>query len=75
MSDRKVQARYSKDGGYNFSNWKERSLGELGEHQDRTRVVFRRCGVARQFCWDIEVSSPIKATLIAAYGDIEQLAN
>jgi hypothetical protein len=75
MSDRKVNVRYSKDGGYNFGHWKERSLGELGEFQDRTRVVFRRCGQARQFQFEVEVSSPIKATLIAAYGDIEQLAN
>lgn len=75
MGDRKVRARYSTNGGYDYSSWKERSLGELGEHQDRTRVIFRRCGAARQFAWDIEVSSPIKASLIAAYGDMEQLAN
>lgn len=75
MSDRKVNIRISKDGGYNFGNWKERSLGELGEFQDRVMVVFRRLGSARQFQADIEVSSPIKAPIIGAYGDIEELGS
>lgn len=75
MSHRKVKVRYSKDGGYNFSNWKERSLGELGEHQDRVRVIFRRMGQARQFQFEIENSTPVKGAFLAAFGDVEQLAN
>lgn len=75
MSDRKVRVAFSKDGGYNDQNWKERSLGELGEYQDHAQPTFRRCGTARQFQATIEVSSAIKAPLIAAYGDIEKLAN
>lgn len=74
MSDRKVKVRISKDGGHNQGNWKECSLGELGEYQDRTNVVFRRLGIAKQFQFDIEVSSPIKASVLAAYGDIEVLS-
>lgn len=75
MTDRKVRVRISKDGGYNYGNWKERSLGLLGWFQDRVRVVFRRNGVSRQFQFDIEVSSPIKAPLIGAVGDTQELAN
>lgn len=75
MSDRKVRVAFSKDGSYNNQNWKERSLGELGEYQDHPQPTFRRCGTARQITATIEVSSPIKATLIAAYGDFEVLAN
>lgn len=73
MTDRKVKVRVSKDGGHNYTNWREHSLGELGEYQDRTNVVFRRLGIAKQFQFDIEVSSPIKASVLAAYGDIEAL--
>lgn len=75
MSDRKVRVAISKDGGHNDQNWKERSLGELGEYQDHAQPTFRRLGVARQFSATIEVSSPIKASLLAAYGDYEELAN
>lgn len=73
MSDRKVKVRRSKDGGHNYGEWKEHSLGELGEYQDRVNVTFRRLGIGKQFQFDIEVSSPIKASVLAAYGDIEAL--
>lgn len=73
--DRWVRVRVSRDGGHNWGNWRQMSLGQLGEYQDRVSVAMRRWGVARQFCFDIEVSSPIKASLLAAYADYEQLGS
>ncbi len=71
MSDRYVNVRISTDGGHNWSNWREMSLGELGQFQ--TRVTYRRFGLARQFVFDIMVTSPIRADLIAASAQIEQV--
>lgn len=71
MSDRYCKIRYSKDGGYNWSHWRTVSLGELGEYQDRTRLRFRRLGMARTFIFDIEVSSPMRSDLLMAVAQIE----
>lgn len=37
-----VQMRYSNDGGYNWSSWQTRSVGQIG--QFGLRVVWHRCG-------------------------------
>lgn len=60
---RVVQFRYSKDGGHNWSGWVTRSLGEVGEFQKRVRAY--RFGQGRQWVFDIKVTSPVKADLIA----------
>lgn len=64
MSDRKVLFRYSKDGGNNWSGWVERSLGEVGDFQKRVRRY--RLGQGRQWVFDVRVTSPVKADLLAA---------
>lgn len=64
MSDRKVFLCYSDDGGRNWSNWRERSLGETGEYNKRIR--FNRLGSFRERIWRIRVSSPVKRDIIAA---------
>jgi hypothetical protein len=69
VSDRKVQVCMSKDGGHTWGNWRETSLGELGEY--RTRARFRRWGHGRQFVMKVRVTSPIKADLMTCYGEIE----
>lgn len=63
MTDRKVLFRYSRDGGHNWSGWVERSLGEVGEFQKRVRRY--RFGQGRQWVFDIRVTSPMKADLLA----------
>lgn len=63
MSDRKVMFRYSKDGGNNWSNWFERSLGEVGAFQQRVRAY--RFGQGRQWVFDIKVTSPMQCDLLA----------
>lgn len=64
MTDRKLTLRVSKDGGRNFGNAKERSLGELGEY--RKRVVFTRLGQQRTASVAIRVSSPIDVSIMGA---------
>lgn len=66
---RKVEICYSKDGGYNWSNWREYSLGELGEYSRRIRI--NRLGRGRQWVFKIRVSSPVKRDLYGAVAYIE----
>ncbi len=62
-NDRLVDIRYSKDGGRNPSNWKQRSLGEVGDFLKRVRV--RRVGQGIHWVFDVRVTDPIRADLIA----------
>lgn len=64
-----IDLRYSKDGGRNWSDWKQRSLGEVGDFVKR--VTFRRLGQGRQWVFDIRVTDPVRADLIAASMQIE----
>lgn len=64
----KVTLSTSKDGGRNWSNEKERSLGEVGEY--RKRIQFTRLGQGRQMVVRVRVSSPVKATLLGATAQI-----
>ena len=68
MSDRKVQVSVSKDGGHNWSDWRECSLGEVGQY--RRRCVFRRFGIARQLAIRVRVTSPVQASLMGAVAEI-----
>lgn len=38
MTDRKVLLRYSRDGGHNWSGWRQRSLGAMGEYERRVQL-------------------------------------
>lgn len=69
MSDRKVLVAVSRDGGHNWSDWRESTLGEIGEYQKRVR--FRRFGQARQFVMKVRVTSPIRADFHGAVLDVE----
>lgn len=68
-NDHFVRVRYSKDGGRNWSNWKERSLGQLGHYQQRVKLM--RLGRGRQWVFEIEVSSPRKSDLLGAVVTME----
>lgn len=59
-----VDFRYSKDGGRNWSHWRTRSLGELGDFQKR--VQFNRLGQGRQWVFEVRVTDPVKRDLLAA---------
>jgi hypothetical protein len=69
-TDHYVEVRYSKDGGRNWSNWKRRSLGAIGEYQKRIKL--KRMGVARTWVFDIKVSSPRKRDLLGAVVTVER---
>lgn len=60
---------YSKDGGRNWSNWKYRSLGEIGEYTKRVKVG--PVGQALDFRLRIRVTDPIKAHLLAVSANVE----
>ena len=59
-----VDLRYSKDGGNNWSNWRKIPLGETGDFVKRVQA--RRLGMGRQWVFDIRVTDPVKADLMAA---------
>jgi len=73
MNDRKVTLQYSRDGGRNWSNGKERSLGEIGEY--RKRVRFHRLGTHVQYVVKFRTSSPIKATVLGAVAQVTPASN
>lgn len=63
-SDFKAILSYSDDGGYTFTDFREASLGALGNYRDR--VQFLRLGSFRSRIWDIRVSSPVQRDLMGA---------
>lgn len=59
-----VDFRYSTDGGHNWSDWRQCSMGDTG---DFTQILeMRRFGQGRQFVFDIRVTDPVKADIMAA---------
>lgn len=59
-----IQIRYSKDGGRNWSAWRERDLGEVGDFMKRVKCL--RLGQGRQWVFDIKTTSPVRCDLLAA---------
>lgn len=64
-----VSIRYSKDGGRNWSGWKQRSLGDVGDFVKR--VTCWRLGRGRQWVFDIMVTGPVRADIVSAGIQIE----
>lgn len=62
--DPQVMLRYSNDGGNNWSNWQQRSLGQIGAFNQR--VVWHRCGQARDRCWQVRITDDVACDLIGA---------
>lgn len=56
--------RFSDDGGYNWSSWKERDLGAIGQYMKKVKVT--RGGEFVHRTYQIAVSSPVKRDLLAA---------
>ncbi|ASL01759.1 hypothetical protein [Xanthomonas citri] len=69
LADHKISLEYSDDGGYNWSNKRERSLGAEGEYFQRVR--FNRLGSFRQRVVRISTSSPADTDLMGAVAYIE----
>ncbi|QTX28706.1 hypothetical protein C5H23_11325 [Xylella fastidiosa] len=60
---RTVLLRYSKDGGCNWSAWVARDLGDIGVYQKRVRRY--RLGQGRRWVFDIRITDPVVANLLA----------
>lgn len=65
----KVVLQYSDDGGRNWTNWREGSLGALGAYAKRIR--FHRLGASRQRVFRIRCSDPRRRDLLSASVTVE----
>ena len=62
--DAAIRMQYSDDGGYNWSNWVQSSIGYEGQY--RQRVVFTRLGKTRQRVFRVKCSSARKRDILGA---------
>ena len=66
-TDPQIMMRFRDDGGL-WSNEKWRSIGALGNY--RTRIIWRMLGRSRDRVYEIKITDPVKAVVIAAYLDV-----
>lgn len=59
-----IDVRYSKDGGRNWSDWRKLDMGSTGDFVKTLRM--NRLGMGRQWVFDIRVTDPVRADLMAA---------
>lgn len=64
-----VDFRYSKDGGHNWSAWRQKDLGETGSFVKR--IEMWQFGQAQQWVFDIRVTDDVKADLLGAVTQLE----
>ena len=67
--DSEVEIRYSKDGGWNWSDWYAMPYGRTGQFQQRLRR--RQLGAGRHWVFHIRVADAVNADLLAASAEIE----
>lgn len=65
IDNAKIYLRYSNDGGYTWSNYLEKSLGNKGQYTKRVR--WRRLGNARNRVWELSCSDPVKLVLLDCF--------
>ena len=68
-SDPRAWLSWSDDGGHTWSNEAERSLGAIGQY--RTRVEWRRLGMARDRVFRVQWADPVYTALMAVNIDAE----
>lgn len=59
-----VDLRYSKDGGNNWSDWRKIPMGQTGNFMKTLQTL--RLGIGRQWVFDVRVTDPVKADILAA---------
>lgn len=64
-----VFLRWSDDGGHTWSNSHEKSLGLQGQY--RHRIIYRQLGRSRDRIYELSMSDPVRANVIAGYLDAE----
>lgn len=62
MTDRVATMCYSDDGGHTFNNTRDRELGEIGQHQVRTK--WERLGSSYTRTYDFTTTAGVIADLI-----------
>ena len=62
--DPQVMLRISIDGGRTWGNERWRSIGRVGEY--KRRVIWRKCGRARDFVFEVAGSDPVKIAIKGA---------
>lgn len=69
MSDHSLRIQYSDDGGMNWTNWEEESIGEVGEFGQR--VVFTRLGSFRNRVIRIRCTAPRRCDVLGAVAALQ----
>lgn len=64
-----LRLRYSKDGGRNWSAWRHLDTGDTGDFLKP--VIARRLGCGEQWVFDVLVTDPVRADLIAMEAQLE----
>lgn len=67
-SDPQVMLQVSKDNGFTWGNEMWTTLGKIGEY--RTRVVWRRIGLARDFLFRLLIADPVEVVITGAAVDL-----
>lgn len=63
-SDPQAMLRVSKDGGRTWGAQRLASFGKIGEYIKR--CIWRRCGRARDFVFEVSISDPVKVAIMGA---------
>ena len=58
-----IEMQYSDDGGHNWSDWRQGSVGAIGRYW--TRIRWDRMGMTRQRVFHLRMTDPVKCDLIA----------
>lgn len=69
MSNRIIQLRYSDDGGRNWSQWRDKDLGDMGDRM--MPCIFRQMGRTRHRIYQIRDASPSRHDIVAAAAILE----
>lgn len=68
VADPQIMLRYSDDGGRNWSNEMQRSMGAVGDY--RRRAIWRKLGQFRQRQMHLRVTDPARAFVMSYHADI-----
>jgi hypothetical protein len=65
VTDPLISMQLSKDGARTWSNWYTEAIGKVGQY--KTKVQFRRLGIAEQMTFKIRISAQVKKALTGSY--------
>lgn len=68
-SDPNCIVRFSDDGGFVWSNWITRSIGQVGQYRHRVRIS--RLGRSRRRRYDFVITDPVKVAIVDGYVEID----